>query len=165
MQHLPGLSRGHGQLPMWVTTLLDVCRLMGNYPISYINIAYKAVWPTSCDIGGQLRDRRALLQTVAVSCFQMTHCISRETRHALLQTMTMSRFRATGRSRHETICFTVDGGHVCSRAACCISYGTSPTSQHMPAMVSLWRRVASATRPRFTIAIRATRHICYEAMG
>jgi len=37
------LSRGHGQLPMWVTTLLDICRLMGNYPISYINIAYKAV--------------------------------------------------------------------------------------------------------------------------
>jgi len=27
---------------MWVSTLLDVCRLMGNYPISYINIAYKA---------------------------------------------------------------------------------------------------------------------------
>jgi len=43
VQHLPGLSRGHGQLPMWVSTLLDVCRLMGNYPISYINIAYKAV--------------------------------------------------------------------------------------------------------------------------
>jgi len=28
---------------MWVSTLLDVCKLMGNYPISYINIAYKAV--------------------------------------------------------------------------------------------------------------------------
>jgi len=23
---------------MWVSTLLDVCRLMGNYPISYMNI-------------------------------------------------------------------------------------------------------------------------------
>jgi len=30
---------------MWVITLLDICRLMGNYPISYINIAYKAVDP------------------------------------------------------------------------------------------------------------------------
>ena len=80
------------------------------------------VLPMSCDVGCQLRDRRALLQTVAASCFRATRCISCETRRALLQTVTTSRFRATGRSRHKTICFTVHASYGQPLATGRISY-------------------------------------------
>jgi len=49
---------------MWVSTLLDVCRLMGNYPISYINIAYKAA--ESGYPRGKLRRAVVYLQRVAL---------------------------------------------------------------------------------------------------